>query len=105
MTSSWWARAARDRRFDAACQGGLPRAWRWGLLDQVTATGCPPIHTYCFDFGPFTISGRPGTDDTPVAYGPRRTALDKLLVDAASEAGAEVRESFTVSDLVADEVA
>ena len=22
---------------------------RWGLLDRVTATGCPPIHTYAFD--------------------------------------------------------
>jgi flavin-dependent dehydrogenase len=28
--------------------------------------------------------GRPGTDEAPVAYAPRRTVLDKLLVDAAS---------------------
>ena len=35
---------------------------RWGLLDRLTATGCPPIHTYALDFGPFTISGSPGTD-------------------------------------------
>ena len=35
-----------------------------------------------------------------VAYAPRRTVLDKLLVDAASEAGAEVREEFTVESLV-----
>ncbi|MGH3982942.1 MAG: oxidoreductase, partial [Pseudonocardiaceae bacterium] len=61
---------------------------RWGLLDRVVATGCPPIDTYAFDFGPFTISGAPGTDEAPVAYGPRRSVLDKLLVDAASEAGA-----------------
>jgi 2-polyprenyl-6-methoxyphenol hydroxylase-like FAD-dependent oxidoreductase len=73
---------------------------RWGLLDRITATGCPPIHTYSFDFGPFTISGAPGIDDAPVAYGPRRTVLDKLLVDAATEAGAEIREGFTVSDVV-----
>lgn len=79
---------------------GVAALQRWGLLDRVTATGCPPIHTYSFDFGPFTISGKPGTTDTPVAYGPRRTVLDKLLVDAASEAGAEVREGFTVSDIV-----
>ncbi|HET9257267.1 MAG TPA: FAD-dependent monooxygenase, partial [Pseudonocardiaceae bacterium] len=59
--------------------------------------------TYSFDFGPFTISGAPGTGDAPVAYGPRRTVLDKLLVDAASEAGAEVREGFTVSDVVFDD--
>jgi 2-polyprenyl-6-methoxyphenol hydroxylase-like FAD-dependent oxidoreductase len=69
---------------------------RWDLLDRLTATGCPPIDTYAFDFGPITIEGAPGTDDSPVAYCPRRTVLDKLLVDAASEAGATVREEFTV---------
>jgi flavin-dependent dehydrogenase len=73
---------------------------RWGLLERLTATGCPPIDTYAFDFGPFSISGAPGTDDAPVAYGPRRTVLDKLLVDAAAEAGAEVREGFTVTEVV-----
>jgi 2-polyprenyl-6-methoxyphenol hydroxylase-like FAD-dependent oxidoreductase len=76
---------------------------RWGLLDRLTATGCPPIHTYAFDFGPFTISGRPGPDDSPVGYCPRRTILDKLLVDAAVEAGAEVREAFTVEDLIVED--
>jgi flavin-dependent dehydrogenase len=82
---------------------GVASLRRWGLLDLVTATGCPPIHTYTFDFGPFTISGAPGTAETPVAYAPRRTVLDKLLVDAAAEAGAEVREGFTVQDLVLDD--
>jgi flavin-dependent dehydrogenase len=79
---------------------GVASLERWGLLDAVIATGSPPIDTYAFDLGSFTISGAPGTDETPVAYAPRRTALDKLLVDAASEAGAEVRERFTVESLV-----
>jgi 2-polyprenyl-6-methoxyphenol hydroxylase-like FAD-dependent oxidoreductase len=79
---------------------GVASLRRWGLLERLTATGCPPIGAYAFDFGPFTISGAPGTDDTPVAYGPRRTVLDKLLVDAAAEAGAEVREGFTVTEVV-----
>jgi 2-polyprenyl-6-methoxyphenol hydroxylase-like FAD-dependent oxidoreductase len=69
---------------------------RWGLLDRLAATGCPPIHTYAFDFGPFTLSGAPGTAEAPVGYCPRRTVLDKLLVDAAVDAGVEVREGFTV---------
>src|SRR5512144_3248999 len=73
---------------------------RWALLDRVVATGCPPIDTYVFDFGPFTLSGSPAIDDTRAAYAPRRTVLDQLLVDAAREAGAEVREGFTVEDLV-----
>jgi 2-polyprenyl-6-methoxyphenol hydroxylase-like FAD-dependent oxidoreductase len=82
---------------------GVAALQRWGLLERLTATGCPPIHTYVFDFGPFAISGAPGTDETPVAYGPRRTVLDKLLVDAASEAGADVRERFTVEDIVTED--
>src|SRR5688572_14230542 len=79
---------------------GITSLRDWGLLDRVTATGCPAIHTYAFDFGPFTISGAPGTAETPVAYAPRRTVLDKVLVDAAVEAGVEVRERFAVDELV-----
>ena len=79
---------------------GVAALKEWGLLDRLVATGCPGIDTYSFDFGQVTISGAPGTDETPLAYAPRRTVLDKLLVDAASEAGAEVREGFTVADVV-----
>jgi 2-polyprenyl-6-methoxyphenol hydroxylase-like FAD-dependent oxidoreductase len=82
---------------------GVAALRRWGLLGRLVASGCPPIHTYAFDFGPFTVSGSPGTADAPVAYAPRRTVLDQLLVDAAAEAGAEVREGFTVQDLVLDD--
>ena len=78
---------------------GVGALKRWGLLDRVVATGCPPIDTYAFDFGPFTIAGSPESPDSSVAYAPRRTVLDKLLVDAASEAGAEVREGFTVEEV------
>lgn len=79
---------------------GVAALARWGLLDALASTGCPPIDTYAFDFGPITISGSPGTASSPVAYCPRRTILDKLLVDAAAEAGAEVREAFTVKELL-----
>jgi 2-polyprenyl-6-methoxyphenol hydroxylase-like FAD-dependent oxidoreductase len=75
---------------------------RWGLLERLAATGCPPIDTYAYDFGPFTISGAPGTNDAPLAYCPRRTVLDKLLVDAAGEAGAEIREGFTVEEMLTE---
>ena len=78
---------------------GVASLKRWGLLDRLTATGCPPIGRYSFDFGPLTLAGAPGTDYSPFAYAPRRTVLDKLLVDAAAEAGAEVREGFTVEEV------
>src|SRR5262245_2678406 len=75
---------------------------RWGLLDRLVKTGCPPVHTYAYDFGPIQLSGSPGTKDSPVTYLPRRTILDKLLVDAAAEAGAEVREGFKVEEILFD---
>jgi 2-polyprenyl-6-methoxyphenol hydroxylase-like FAD-dependent oxidoreductase len=82
---------------------GVAALKRWGLLERLIATGCPPIDTYTFDFGPFTLSGAPGTPESPVAYCPRRTVLDKLLVDAAAEAGAEVREGFTVEEVAIED--
>ena len=82
---------------------GVGAMSRWGILDRLVATGCPPIHTYTFDFGPFTISGAPGTDEAPVAYCPRRTILDKLLVDAAAQSGAEIREGFSVEEILVED--
>jgi flavin-dependent dehydrogenase len=83
---------------------GMAALGRWGLRDRVVATGCPPIETYSFDFGPFTITGTPlPCDGSGTAYAPRRTVLDKILVDAAAEAGAEVRERFTVEDVVVED--
>jgi len=82
---------------------GVASLKRWGLLDRLTATGCPPVSRYTFDFGPLTLGGAPGNDDSPFAYAPRRTLLDKLLVDAAAEAGAEVREAFTVDEILVED--
>jgi 2-polyprenyl-6-methoxyphenol hydroxylase-like FAD-dependent oxidoreductase len=82
---------------------GVRALSRWGLLDRLAATGCPPIHTYAFDFGTFTIAGAPGTSDAPVAYCPRRTILDKLLVDAAAQSGVEIREGFAVEEILVED--
>jgi flavin-dependent dehydrogenase len=83
---------------------GVAALARWGLLDEVAATGCPPIQTYSFDFGPFTIAGTPHpTHGIATAYAPRRTVLDKILVDGAAGAGAEVREGFTVEDVLVED--
>jgi flavin-dependent dehydrogenase len=82
---------------------GVAALRRWGLLDRVTATGCPPIDTYAFDFGPVTIVGSPGSAEEPCSYAPRRTVLDGLLVEAAVDAGAEVRQGFAVQRLEVEE--
>jgi 2-polyprenyl-6-methoxyphenol hydroxylase-like FAD-dependent oxidoreductase len=76
---------------------------RWGVLDEVLATGCPAVPTYSFDFGAVTIAGTPRSPEGLPAYAPRRTLLDKILVDAARDAGAEVREGFTVDEVLMED--
>lgn len=75
---------------------------RWGLLDSLAATNCPPVAlNMTFDVGPFALKGGVTVaNDGRGGFCPRRTVLDKLLVDAAVAAGAELREDFTVEDLV-----
>jgi 2-polyprenyl-6-methoxyphenol hydroxylase-like FAD-dependent oxidoreductase len=82
---------------------GAAKLESWGLLDKLIRTGCPAIDTYSFDFGPIKLSGSPGTTDAPNAYCARRTILDKLLADAAVDAGAELREGFSLSELLFDD--
>ena len=80
---------------------GVAALRRWGLLDSVMSTGCPPIGQYTFDFGPAVVTGRPRPiDGSAFGVAPRRTVLDKILVDAAAAAGAEVREAFTVEEFL-----
>ncbi len=81
---------------------GVAALARWGLLDRLVASGCPPIDTYSFDFGPLVLEGAPGTPESPVAYTPRRTVLDAILVGAAADAGATVREGFAVDEVLMD---
>ncbi|MGH2990146.1 MAG: NAD(P)/FAD-dependent oxidoreductase [Solirubrobacterales bacterium] len=83
---------------------GIAALERWGLLERLEATGCPPVETYAFDLGPVTIAGSPRPiDGIARAYGPRRTVLDQVLVEAAVEAGAELREGFTVDEILASD--
>jgi 2-polyprenyl-6-methoxyphenol hydroxylase-like FAD-dependent oxidoreductase len=83
---------------------GVAALQRWGLLDELAATGLPPIATYIYDFGPFEISGTPrAADGVAGALCPRRTVLDDLLARAAVAAGAELREAFTVDELLVED--
>jgi len=85
-------------------QTGSARLKRWGLLDKLAATGCPPIVEDHWDYGAFVLSGSPPPADEGVttAFAPRRKVLDPLLVAAAVEAGAELRDGFTVQQVVWD---
>ncbi len=70
-----------------------PAVWlldQWGVLDGVRRSGAPPIRRTTFHYGeevlPIDIASDGGVD---ALYAPRRTVLDRLLVEAAVEAGAE----------------
>jgi flavin-dependent dehydrogenase len=77
---------------------------RWGILDKLEATNCPPITRYSFDFGPVAVTGTPRpSNGADRAYCPRRIVLDALLVEAAVAAGAELREAFTVEEVLLED--
>jgi 2-polyprenyl-6-methoxyphenol hydroxylase-like FAD-dependent oxidoreductase len=83
---------------------GVAALERWGLREQLASSGCPPVRHYSFNFGPFTIEGSPrAIDGIDEAYCPRRPVLDTMLVHAAADAGVEVREAFSVDDVLVDD--
>src|SRR5262245_43416044 len=82
---------------------GPARLHRWGLLDLLLATGCPPITTWLTDLGDGVVAANDlVVNGIPSAIGPRRTVLDALLVDAAVASGAQFRERWCVEEVIRD---
>jgi flavin-dependent dehydrogenase len=83
-------------------QIGSARLKRWGLLEKLAATGCPPIRTNYWNYGAFTLTGSPPPAEGGVAeaYAPRRKVLDPILAEAAVAAGTELREGFSVQEVL-----
>lgn len=75
----------------ALMRGAVVQLHRWNLLPAVVASGTTPVRKATFFYGgdslPVPINARDGID---ALYAPRRTVLDRLLVDAAAGAGADV---------------
>src|SRR5215467_2288479 len=82
---------------------GVALLRQWGLLGKLIAAGTPPTRRVRFDAGDgLVLDGQfPAYDGVDALYSPRRTLFDSMLVDAAREAGAEVRENFRVTELTA----
>jgi flavin-dependent dehydrogenase len=79
----------------------VARLLRWGLLDKVIASGAPATRRVRFDQPGVILEGAwPVHEGVDALYSPRRTILDKILVDAARDAGAEVREGFPVDAIL-----
>ena len=83
---------------------GIELLAQWDLLPELVATGCPPISRISVETAATTVSAVPtDTDGVALTFAPRRTVLDGLLVDSARAAGAEVREGFSVRDVVVED--
>lgn len=78
---------------------------KWGLLERLEEEGTPAIRRTTFwysdghdrDVVEVAIKPRFGVD---ALYGPRRTVIDPILVDAARDAGAEVRHGVRLVEVL-----
>ncbi|MCB9007736.1 MAG: FAD-dependent monooxygenase [Ardenticatenaceae bacterium] len=82
---------------------GPQRLAKWGLLDQIVETGCPLVSDVVMSMGGVPMHGKNLlVDGIPFGIGPRRAALDKILVDNAVAAGVELRDQFGGEDFLRD---
>jgi len=73
---------------------------RWGLLKSLVASGAPIITATSFHYGKETVTVPIRRENNvPGLLAPRRMVLDRILVDAARAAGAEI-----VHDVIAEEL-
>ncbi len=88
----------------ALMRGGVLQLHRWGVLPAVQAAGTPVVRRATFMYGDDTlevpVKPRAGIDGL---YGPRRTVLDRALVDATIASGAQVEYGIRLVELVRNE--
>ncbi|MEV8544489.1 FAD-dependent monooxygenase [Streptomyces sp. NPDC051572] len=85
-------------------QPGIAALARWGVLDRVRASGCPPLDRTVYEVDDIRIEGcARGVEGQRSGFAPRRRVLDALLVDEAIAAGAEFHERSQVTGLLRDE--
>jgi len=87
----------------ALMRTGVVQLQRWGLLPKLMAEGTPAVRNTTFHYGAdavrVSIKPEHGVD---YLCAPRRTVLDRVLVDAARNKGADVRHGVQLLDLVMD---
>ena len=88
----------------ALMRAGVLQLSRWGVLPQLVAAGTPPVRSTVFhhadgESAHVTLRPSPGVD---ALYAPRRHLLDRVLVEAAAAAGADVRHGAPVLGLLRD---
>lgn len=75
----------------ALMRGGVLQLDRWGVLPRILAADTPAVRAATFVYGDesvrVAVKSRDGLD---ALYAPRRTVLDRAIVDAAAQAGVEL---------------
>jgi 2-polyprenyl-6-methoxyphenol hydroxylase-like FAD-dependent oxidoreductase len=87
----------------ALMRGAVLQLERWGVLPDIVARGTPPIRstTFCYAESDATVPIEPKYG-VAALYAPRRTLLDRLLVDAAFKSGVDVRYGVRVDGVKVD---
>jgi len=87
----------------ALMRAGVEQLTRWGVLNDLLAAGTPPIRNMAFHYGDTSIAlPIKSAPASPFLLAPRRTVLDRVLVDHARSSGAEVRFGCRLEQLVRD---
>jgi len=82
-------------------RAGVLQLSRWGVLPAVVGAGTPPIQRTTFHYSDgdsVQVTIRPSAGVNAL-FAPRRHLLDRILVDAAAAAGAEVHHGVRVTDV------
>jgi len=87
----------------ALMRGGVLQLHRWGVLPHLRELGTPAVRETTFHYGDeeVTVVIRPA-NGVEALYAPRRTLLDRALVDAARTSGAVVRHGCSLVGLTFD---
>ena len=88
----------------ALMRGAVLQLHRWGVLPTIVAAGTPPVHSTTFSYREqdVTVPIEPRFGVSAL-YAPRRALLDRTLVDAAADSGAEVSYGVRVDDVIIDD--
>jgi 2-polyprenyl-6-methoxyphenol hydroxylase-like FAD-dependent oxidoreductase len=84
----------------ALMRGAVIQLKRWGLIAEIVAADTPAIRSTTFQYsGEAVCVAIKPEHGIECLFAPRRTVLDRLLVDAARQVGVEVRHGVALFEL------